>query len=200
MNEKNNIDELEQMRQEFADFKTMLKQQQILNDKMIRRTVQKDYTKERKSIWLIGTMSLFAILAFVESTFVMNVLPVWFFVLTMVYLAFCVAFTVYSVRRYVSGDIITGSVVQAAENMLVYKRLNNRWMMYLGIPSIVVWVALFFLAVSRNGSDSAHGMMLGGVIGLVIGSVCGISYYLDQRRRVDRIIQQIEELKGNGAC
>ncbi len=199
MDINNKIDELEQIRQEFAQFKAILKQQQILNEKLVRRSVQRDYSKERKSILLVSILTLFALPAFAVNTFVLKNIPLWFFLLTVLYMLNCVAFTFYSVHRYVSDDMITGNIVNVAENMLAYKRLNNRWLIYIGIPSIIVWVSLFFYVVNKDNGDTGQGLMIGGMIGLVIGCICGISYYVNQKRRIDNIIMQINELKGRFA-
>lgn len=192
-----NTNSLELMRQELSDFKSVLRNQKIFNEKIMRRSMQKDYSKERKNILVVGVLALVALPAYAVLAFVFNVIPVWFFVLTIFYLALCAAFTVYSVRRYVSDDIMTDNVVSVAENLHQYKRLNNRWLVYFGIPSIVVWLSLFFYVIGQNGGDFARGMVYGGIVGLVWGSVCGIVYYVQSMRRVNRLLAYIEEIKGN---
>lgn len=191
-----NTNSLELMRQELSDFKSVLRNQKIFNEKIMRRSMQKDYSKERKNILVVGVLALVALPAYAVLAFVFKVIPVWFFVLTIFYLALCAAFTVYSVRRYVSDDIMTDNVVSVAENLHQYKRLNNRWLIYFGIPSIVVWLSLFFYVIGQNGSDFARGMVYGGIVGLVCGSVCGIVYYVQSMRRVNRLLAYIEEIKG----
>lgn len=197
MNMNDNTNSLELMRQELSDFKSVLRNQKIFNEKIMRRSMQKDYSKERKNILVVGVLALVALPAYAVLAFVFNVIPVWFFVLTIFYLALCAAFTVYSVRRYVSDDIMTDNVVSVAENLHQYKRLNNRWLVYFGIPSIVVWLSLFFYVIGQNGGDFARGMVYGGIVGLVWGSVCGIVYYVQSMRRVNRLLAYIEEIKGN---
>lgn len=196
MNMNDNTNSLELMRQELSDFKSVLRNQKIFNEKIMRRSMQKDYSKERKNILVVGVLALVALPAYAVLAFVFNVIPVWFFVLTIFYLALCAAFTVYSVRRYVSDDIMTDNVVSVAENLHQYKRLNNRWLVYFGIPSMVVWLSLFFYVIGQNGGDFARGMVYGGIVGLVCGSVCGIVYYVQSMRRVNRLLAYIEEIKG----
>lgn len=196
MNMNDNTNSLELMRQELSDFKSVLRNQKIFNEKIMRRSMQKDYSKERKNILVVGVLALVALPAYAVLAFVFKVIPVWLFVLTIFYLALCAAFTVYSVRRYVSDDIMTDNVVSVAENLHQYKRLNNRWLIYFGIPSIVVWLSLFFYVIGQNGSDFARGMVYGGIVGLVCGSVCGIVYYVQSMRRVNRLLAYIEEIKG----
>lgn len=195
MNMNDNTCSLEMMRQELSDFKSVLKSQKIFNEKIMRRSMQKDYSKERKNILVVGLLALVALPAYAVITFVLRAIPVWFFVLTIAYLALCAAFTVYAIRRYVSDDIMTDNVVSVAENLRDYKRLNNRWLLFFGIPSLVVWLALFFYVIGQNDGDFVRGMIYGGIVGLVCGSVCGIVYYVQSMRRVNRLIADIEELK-----
>ncbi len=195
MNMNDNAISLELMRQELSDFKSVLKKQKIFNEKIMRRSMQKDYTKERKNILVVATLALLALPAYAFLTFVLQVIPVWFFVLTIFYLALCAAFTVFAIRRYVSNDIMTDNVVSVAENLHNYKRINNRWLVFFGIPSIVVWLSLFFYLIGQNAGDLARGMIFGGIVGIVCGSVCGTVYYVQSMRRVDRLLANIEEIK-----
>lgn len=186
---------LELMRQELSDFKSVLKKQKIFNEKIMRRSMQKDYSKERKNIIVVGTLCILALPAYAVLAFVKQVIPVWFFVLTVLYLALCAAFTVFAIRRYVSNNIMTDNVVSVAENLHNYKRLNNRWLVFFGIPSIVVWLSLFFYLIGQNTGDYVRGMIFGGIVGIVCGSVCGTMYYVQSLRRINRLLAYIEEIK-----
>ena len=202
MDEKINIDSidnLDNMRQELTKFKSMLKQQQIVNEKMMRRSMQKDYSKERKVVAWVCALMFIAIPAMALNTFIVPTFPLWFFVLTVVYLMLCVAFSYYAVRRYVSDDLMSGDIISVAEHMLAYKKLNNRWLVFFGIPSIVVWVGLFYWILSTNNIELAQMMIVSGTIGLVVGCICSVIYYISQTRRINRILTQIEELKRNTA-
>lgn len=196
MNEQNNIDTLEQMRSEMAGFKAALEQQKIVNDKMMRRAMQKDYSKERGSVSLTAGLSLLGLLALVPPTFVGKLIPVWFFVASVIFMASCLGFSLYMVRRYLSDDLMSGEVVTVAENILNYKRINNRWLAFFGIPVLVAWSAAFFWVISAQAGEFAHGMLLGGIVGLVIGGIFATIYYVDYLRRINRMLQQIDEIRG----
>ena len=195
LNDVNTIEELEQMRQEFGNFKAILKKQQIVSEKMMRRAMQKDYAKERKSVWLVVILVLLFYLPFGGMAFCTDIFPMWFFVFTIFFTLACIGATVYTIRRYVSDDLMTGEVVTVAEHLANYKRFNNRWLLYFGIPILVLWLGLFFYFVGQNAGDFARGMIVGGVIGGIIGGICGVRYYLDSMRRVNGMLAQIEELK-----
>ncbi len=195
LNNVNTIEELEQMRQEFGNFKAILKKQQIVSEKMMRRAMQKDYAKERKSVWLVVILVLLFYLPFGGMVFCTDIFPMWFFVFTIFFTLVCIGATVYTIRRYVSDDLMTGDVVTVAEHLANYKRFNNSWLLYFGIPVLVLWLGLFFYFVGQNAGDFARGMLVGGIVGGIIGGICGVRYYLDSMRRVNGILAQIEELR-----
>ncbi len=197
MDKQNNIDTLEQMRGEMVEFKTLLAQQKIVSDKMMRRAMQNDYSKVRKSTLLSATLSIIGLGGMAAITFAGNVLPVWFFAVTVVYMLSTVGFGWYTACRYLSDDLMEGEVVSVAENILTYKNVSNRWLVFYGIPSLVVWVAVFFWLICASAGEFVHWMIIGGIAGLVIGGVCGLIYYVGYLRRINRLLQQIEELKGN---
>ena len=53
--------ELEQMRSEMSNLKSMLKEQEIINEKLMRRAMSKSYNKERNYIRRSIAMALIAI-------------------------------------------------------------------------------------------------------------------------------------------
>ncbi len=195
LNNVNTIEELEQMRQDFGNFKTLLKKQQIVSEKMMRRAMQKDYAKERKGVWTTVILVLLFYPLFSVMVFCTDIFPMWFFIFTIAFTLVCIGATVYTTRRYVSDNLMTGNVVTVAEHLANYKRFNNRWLIYFGIPVLVLWLGLFFYFVGQNAGDFARGMIVGGIIGGVIGGICGVRYYLDSMHRVNGILAQIEELK-----
>ncbi len=195
MEEKIGIEELEQMRTELDGFKSQLRQQKIFNEKMMRRAMQKDYSKERKTQWTVVVIGVAAFPLVIFLAAVTGVFPVWFLLMTGVILLASVGITVYRTRRYVSDDVMNGDVLTVARNMADCKRFDNRTLAFFSIPVVVVWCAAFFWLILRGGGEMAQAMVIGGVIGGIIGAVCGIIYCRDSKRRIDSIIAQIEEIK-----
>lgn len=195
MEEKIGIDELEQMRAELDGFRSQLRQQKIFNEKMMRRAMQKDYSKERKSRWTVVVIGVVAIPLIIFLAAVTGVFPVWFLLMTGVFLLASVGITVYRTRRYVSDDVMNGDVLTVARNMADCKRFDNRTLAFFSIPVVVVWCAAFFWLIIRGGGEMAQAMAIGGAIGGIIGAVLGVFYCRDSKKRINGIIAQIEEMK-----
>jgi uncharacterized membrane protein (DUF485 family) len=190
-----NIDELEQMRSCLNDFKSELKQQKIFNEKILRKAMQKDYTKERKSPWTSVVITIIATPILLALAYFTGVFPVWFLCLTGVFLLASIGLSFYRTRCFVSDDMMKGNVLTVARNLADCKRFDNRCLLFFSIPVILIWVAAFFYLMLRNGGEFARAMAFGGATGCIIGLVLGVIYIRDSSRRIDRILAQIEELR-----
>ncbi len=195
MEEKIGIEELEQMRAELDGFRSQLRQQKIFNEKMMRRAMQKDYSKERKSRWTVVVIGVVAIPLIIFLAAVTGVFPVWFLLMTGVFLLASIGITVYRTRRYVSDDVMNGDVLTVTRNMADCKRFDNHTLAFFSIPVVVVWCAAFFWLILRGGGEMAQAMAIGGAIGGIIGAVLGVIYCRDSMKRLNGIIAQIEEMK-----
>ncbi len=194
MEEINHIDELEQMRAELSGFKSELRQQKIISDKIMRRAMQKDYARERSTQWTVVILSVIAVPVLVLLAYFTGVFPVWFLVLTAVFLLACVGITFYRTRRFVSDDIMSADVLTVARTLAACKRFDCRSLLYFSIPVLVVWCGAFFRLLYTNGGELARAMIIGGVIGGIVGLVLGLIYLRDSKRRIDRILAQISEM------
>lgn len=195
MEEIKNIGELEQMRAEFRGFKSELKQQKIINEKIMRRAMQKDYAKERREQWSVVALSAVATPIVLAILYFSKVFPLWFLLMTGALLLSCVGMMIYRAVRFVSDNILDGDILTVAGNMAACRRFDNRSLLFFSIPVIVVWVTAFFCLVYVNGSEAARAMTIGGVIGGVVGAILGTAYLIDSAKRINRILAQIDEFK-----
>jgi glucan phosphoethanolaminetransferase (alkaline phosphatase superfamily) len=190
-----NIDELTEMRTQLSDFKSELRQQKIFNEKILRKAMAKDYSKERNTPWTSVIISIIAIPILIVLAYFTKVFPVWFIILTVVFLLASISLSFYRTRRFVSDDTMKGNVLTVAQNLADCKRFDNRSLLFFSLPVIVIWAAAFFFLMLRNGGEFARAMAFGGAIGCILGGVLGAIYVRDSSRRIDRILAQIEELR-----
>ncbi len=198
MNENNTFNagtEMEQMRHELNNFKSILKQQRIVNANIMRRAMQNDWAKERHTPILVTMLSLLSLPALIFTTCSSGIFPLWFLILTIAIELASIACSAYCVKRYVSGDTMNGNVTAVAENLAKYKRMCNRWTVYVAIPVLTAWLAIAFRFMAESAGEHARGMIVGGIVGLAVGSALGILHCRDSKRRINRMLGQIEEIK-----
>lgn len=197
MNSDNTLHELDDMRLQFGQLKQMLKKQTILNDKMMRRAMKGDYNKVRAD--LIFSI-VFELVAIPLQVFLMPWLglPLWFTLVTVAFLFSAFIASVYSLRKFASDDIMTGNLTGVASKIVRYKRFGICWFFY-AMPFLVFWLCFFFSFITKGqDSEFVEGVVWGGIIGGSIGLTLGFVNYAQNLRRMNRILQQIREVKECG--
>ena len=196
MMENEALTELEELRPQFGELKSMLREQQIVNEKMTRKAMKGDYGKVRRDI--VASV-VFEIVAIPLQMWLLPYLglPAWFVVVSLLFLLTALAASVYSLRRYASANMMTGNLTEVALDIVRYKRFGIYWFFY-AIPFLVFWVAFFFYYVTRGQeSEFIRGVVWGGIVGGVIGLTIGFVNYAQNLKRMNRILKQIKEVKGN---
>ena len=195
MTDKDIMIELDEMRSQFGELKSMIKGQTILNGQMMRKAMKGDYNKMRRDL---KRSIIFEVLAMPLQFFLLPCLglPMWFTVVTLAFLLTALAASVYSLLHYASDDLMTGNLTDVALRIVAYKRFGICWFFY-AIPFLLFWLFFFFYYITQGQvSDFVQGVVQGGVLGGVIGAVLGIVNYAQNLKRMNRILRQIKEVKG----
>lgn len=188
-------DELEQMRQDMSELRALLSEQQIVNERVMRRAMKRDLGKERQ---MTVRYAVLAVLLSPVYVYLMPAwgAPLWFAWLTAGFMLLAVVASIWSVRRLMGEDLLTGDLLIVASRIVDYKRFGNNWLKF-SIPFLCVWVALFMYYIGGGmAPDFRSGALCGGIIGLVVGTVCGLIYLAQSRQRLNGVLRQIEELRG----
>lgn len=195
MRENDILLELDEMRSQFNELKSIIKGQAIVNERMMRKAMKGDYGKVRRDLVL---SIVFELLALPLQFFLLPYLgmPLWFTALTVAFLLTALAASVYSLRNYASDDLMTGNLTDVAAKIVGYKRFGIYWFFY-AVPFLLLWLFFFFYYVTRGQvPEFIEGVVWGGVAGGVIGGGLGIANYVQNLRRMNRILRQIKEVKG----
>ena len=185
---------MEQMRSEMSELKSLLGEQEIVNDKMMRRAMSVSYGKEKKSI----RISIILATAAIPPTCLLlpNLsYPVWFVAVTVLFFLIAAIASCYSLKRYASEDLMNGDLTTVAETIVKYKRFGNKWLKF-SMPLLILWlVGLVYYAINAAAPGHAEMLIAGGAMGAVAGTVLGIINYRQSKKRMKDILSQIEELK-----
>lgn len=196
--EKDILIELDEMRSRFGELKSMLKDQQIVNEKMARRAMKGDYNRVRKDLIFAIVLEVVAIPLQVVLLPLIG-MPTWYLVFTVLFLLSALVASVYSLRRYASADMISGNLTEVALDIVKYKRFELKWFLY-AIPLLLVWIFFFFYYLTRGyESELVRGSVWGGIIGVIIGFTFGFINYYQNLKRMNRLLRQIKEVKGDAA-
>ena len=185
---------MEQMRQDMNELRSLLSTQTIVNERLMRRAMSKEIGKERRSVVMTTVLTVVGAPLYVWLMPQLG-LPLWFVVVTITFLLTASVASMWSVGRLLKENLITGDLLVVAQRIVEYKRFSNTWLKF-GMPFLAIWlVCFFFIVYNHSDLDMASGAIFGGIIGAFIGGALGVKYLIDSRRRLNGILQQIEDIK-----
>lgn len=123
-------------------------------------------------------------------------LPIWFAIVTAVYLLVCIAASMWSLWQLSRENIITGDLISVAEKIVAYKRFGNRWLCS-AIPMVGLWLTTFvyYASLAMTNPNERKGFFYGCLLGVILGATLGAWHLHKSRRRLNSMLRQIEELK-----
>ena len=191
MNENFN---LEEMRQQMTTLKNKLNQQEIVNDRLIRRSMRNEVSNINRRYNIIMAIGILMV-PYGYWCFVKLVgLSIFFWIATSIFMLICAGATFYNSRKISDPGLMSHSLVEARKKVISAKKFESNWLLF-GIPTVILWMGWFFYEIYQiQGGDFYNGFFLGGCIGGIIGAIIGIKIHLKTQRQYQDVIDQIEDL------
>lgn len=191
MNENFN---LEEMRQQMTTLKNKLNQQEIVNDRLIRRSMRNEVnsiTRRYNIIMAIGILMVpYGYWCFVKLVG----LSIFFWIATSIFMLICAGATFYNSRKISDPGLMSHSLVEARKKVASAKKFESNWLLF-GIPAVILWMGWFFYETYQiQGGDFYNGFFWGGCVGGIIGAIIGIKIHFKTQRQYQDVIDQIEDL------
>ena len=191
----NNDFELESMRQQMNTLKNKLNQQEIISDRLVRRSMKNEVNTIARRYYIIMTIGLFMIPYGYWCFVKLSGLSIFFWVVTCIFMLVCVGATYYTLRKINDPDMMNRNLVEARKKVASAKKFEANWLFF-GIPAVVLWMSWFLYETYQlHGGAFSNGLFWGGCIGGIIGAICGIKMHFRTQRQYQDIIDQIEDLK-----
>ena len=191
MNENFN---LEEMRQQMTTLKNKLNQQEIVNDRLIRRSMRNEVNNINRRYNIIMAIGILMV-PYGYWCFVKLVgLSIFFWIATSIFMLICAGATFYNSRKISDPELMSHSLVEARKKVASAKKFESNWLLF-GIPAVILWLGWFFYETYQiQGGDFNNGFFLGGCIGGIIGAIIGIKIHLKTQHQYQDVIDQIEDL------
>ena len=186
--------ELENMRQQMATLKNKLNEQEILNDRIMRRSMKKEVsniTRRYNIIMAIGVLMVpYGYWCFVK----LAGLSIFFWIVTSIFMLICTGVTFYNSRKISDPGLMNHNLVEARKKVASAKKFESNWLLF-GVPAVILWMGWFLYEIYQiQGGDFNNGFFWGGCVGGIIGAICGIKMHFKTQRQYQDIIDQIEDL------
>ena len=191
MNENFN---LEEMRQQMTTLKNKLNQQEIVNDRLIRRSMRNEVSNINRRYNIIMAIGILMVPYGYWCLVKLVGLSIFFWIATSIFMLICAGATFYNSRKISDPELMSHSLVEARKKVASAKKFESNWLLF-GIPAVILWMGWFFYETYQiQGGDFYNGFFLGGCVGGIIGAIIGIKIHLKTQRQYQDVIDQIEDL------
>ena len=190
----NNDFDLENMRQQMTTLKNKLNLQEIVNDRLIRRTMRNQVNNINRRYNIIMAIGLIMVPYGYWCFVKLCGLSLFFWIVTSIFMLICVGATFYTYRKISDPNLMNRNLVEARKKVISAKKFEANWLFF-GIPAVVLWVGWFLYETYQiHGGSFSNGLFWGGCIGGIIGAICGLSINFRTQREYQDVIDQIEDL------
>ena len=190
----NNDFDLENMRQQMTKLKNKLNQQEIVNDRLMRRSMRNEVNTITRRYYIIMAVGLFMVPYGYWCFVKLCGLSLFFWIVTSIFMLVCAGATYYTLRKINDPNLMNRNLVEARRKVASAKKFEANWLFF-GIPAVVLWLSWFLYETYQiNGGAYSNGFFWGGCIGGIIGAICGLSLNFRTQRQYQDIIDQIEDL------
>ena len=190
----NNDFELESMRQQMNTLKNKLNQQEILNDRVMRRSMRNEVNTITRRYYIIMAVGLLMVPYGYWCFVKLGGLSLFFWIVTSIFMLICAGATYYTCHKINDPNLMNRNLVEARKKVASAKKFEADWLFF-GIPAVVLWLGWFLYEVYQiHGGAIDNGFFWGGCIGGIIGAICGLSLNFKTQRQYQAIIDQIEDI------
>ena len=186
--------DLENMRQQMTTLKNKLNQQEIVNDRLVRRSMRNEVNTITRRYYVIMAVGLFMIPYGYWCFVKLCGLSLFFWIITSIFMLVCVGATYYTLRKISDPNLMNHNLVEARKKVASAKKFEADWLFF-GIPAVVLWMGWFLYETYQlHGGSFSNGLFWGACIGGIIGAICGLSINFRTQHQYQDIIDQIEDL------
>lgn len=191
----NELDELQQMREQVAVLRSKLETQQIINEKVIVAAISKGVSNiNRRGI-------IFSIIGFLAIPFCSGIFYAMnysngFVIGTGFMLAICLMATIYIHFGLRLADVTRDNMLEVGERVMRLRKQYVYWHLW-SVPMILVWGYFLYgeMCVAYPDPEIRVGFIVSGLVGGIVGGAIGLSQHFKVLRVADEVLSHIKELQ-----
>lgn len=183
---------LEEMRQQIALLKEKLDNEAIVSDKLLRNSMHQRLGVIRRQQVIEYCGGAYVIL-FGSFAFYRMGLSMWFIIGTALFMIAAMAVNYYEHREFNRQNLYNDDLLTVAQTM---KQLKQRYVRHIlwAIPVLLLWACFFgYNLLEVYDAEGACFMIGGMVVGLLVGAFIGVVMFRRSCRACDDIISQIKQ-------
>lgn len=190
--EKNTIDHMEELKQQFAILTDKLESQEINNERLLRTVMKTKMKSINKYYYWLFFLGLPIIILCFQTFYCKGQVSLLFYVST-VLLAVLDTICGMVINKMGNNQWQEADLLTARQTLVQMKQRRKKGEI-ISIPLVIIWLSFFVLEVFRS---SANAFMLStfAVIGGLLGLGIGLLAYRKMQRTNDEQIREIDQLK-----
>ena len=186
--------DMNEMRRQMEILKGKLEKQQIVNNRIMRRSMKKTVGIINRRNLILNVFCWVMMPLSYWSLVVVCGFSLAFWVGPCVYFLICFGFSFWNGRDLRDEHLLDDNLLEAYRKVARAKRRDNLWMLY-GFPMAFLWFSWFAYEASRKGNHAEITALLWGAgVGGFVGLVLGLRIHFRTQRNYRDILDQIEEV------
>ena len=184
--------ELEEMRQQMNILKEKLQKQNIVNDRVLRRSMRRNVLGISRRYTFVCVLCILLIpycyWAFVQ----LNGMSIYLWIVTCVLALTAFCYTLYT-GRHLTGRLSEKNLLEVREKVAAAKKLDKDWLK-IGIPLVILWLGYFGYEQYRvlGGENLAIPVAIC-CFSAIIGGAIGLKIHFKIQEEYEDIINEIDD-------
>ena len=173
-------EELEQLRQQYADLKAQFDKQEITNEKLIRESIRKDLSIVNSKKWTGLGAGLIGLGGIIALSLNLGLRPA-FITISAAWILFMIIGNFVS-KRQLSSQAISGESTQAFITEIKERKQNQfRWIR-INFSIFALWVGYFIGECIHRGLDKE--ILTPIIVGIIVGAIIGLFLGIRMHNRI----------------
>lgn len=190
-----NNNELTRMKEQFSLLERRLKQEEIINERMMRRAMNEKVQKLLHDGRIMMAVALLAIPYCWWALLHILGVSLIFCCVTSVFLIIALGYSHRIHRIIAKHDLQTADLIDARRQMIRARHYSAQWLRF-GIPFLCIWIIWFFAEIITHYPDRSEfmgGVLTGGAVGALAGGTIGWMQYRKNKRLMQDVINELAE-------
>ena len=190
-NQNNNLQELEELRNQVAEFKNRMEKQEIVSQQLLKQAMTAHVSWFKNlSVWT-DVICLF--LMPVMALFLQRIGCSWGpFIVLLVILVGELIFNIWNTQSISTKYLMSDDVLTSRQRLLKFKQ-REKWQTVIEVPMLVLWVFWIYFDGPGRTSQNQTEWAVRFIIVFVIGLAIGFYIYYREMRSLNKAIKEIDK-------
>ena len=190
-NKNNNLQELEELRSQVAEFKNRMEQQEIVSQQLLKQAMTAHVSWFKNfNVWAdVICLCFMPLLALILRGIGCSWAP---FIVTLIILIGELIFNIWNTRSISAKYLMSDDVLTSRQRLLKFKQ-REQWQTMIEVPMLVLWVVWVYFDGPGHTSQNQTEWALRFIIAFGIGFAIGFYIFYREMRSLNKAIKEIDK-------